>query len=202
MNDVTPLLRRTPRTLRASLMVLPMACVVIAGCSGGSASTPPKAQGEPPATATATASPTPATATSGPGDATPAASAPPCYDSCGKVEPVLFNVNSNIASDDYTGIRPTMMDLSVDNPGSGVVIDLTWSSWPSAPNGNVPASATASATGKLKSDGQTVTITLSHPIVGDPTIWGTLTLQIPGQHPAVFQYGGLWAGTASGGQTF
>lgn len=71
----------------------------------------------------------------------------------------------------------------------------------SATNGNVPASATATGTGKVSSNGtvQTVTITLSSPVVGDPTLWGTLTEQIPGQHPAVYHYNGMWAVSASGG---
>lgn len=197
MNHVTPLLGRVPRTLRGSVMLLPLACVVIAGCSGSSSSAPPKTQ--PPA-----ASPTQST-DAGPAPTQAAAkaspSAPACYDTCGKTEPVIFFINSTISADNYDGVRPSTIDLSVDTPNSNVVSGLSWSSWASGTNGQVPAGATAKGTGKLTSNGSaTVTITLSDPINGDPTLWGTLTEQIPGKQPAVYHYNGMWATSASGGQ--
>jgi hypothetical protein len=189
--------RRRPRTLWASLMVLPVACAVIAGCSGGSGRTPPRAQGQPSATATASSAPATSQAPTQ-AAASAAASPPPCYDSCGKAEPVIFYVST----DNYNGVRPATIDLSVDTPDSNVVYDLTWSSWASGPNGQVPASATATGTGKVKTATgtvATVTITLSNPQNGDPSLWQTLTEQIAGQQKAVYQVNGMWATSASGG---
>jgi hypothetical protein len=202
MNDARPLTRR------AYLIVLPVFCVLMTACSGAASSTPPaaKASSAPPAAAagpsatTAAPANAPTVAVTSPGvPLTP----PSCYDSCGQTEPVLFYVPDATSAYAYEGIRPTTIDLSVEsNSEYNVAEDLTWSSWPSAANGDVGASVTATATGRIKSTGKTVTITLSDPIVGDPTIWGTITEQVQGQQQAVYQENGLFAVTASGGQTF
>lgn len=204
MNNARPLARC------AYLIVLPAACVLMTACSGGSSSTPPaaKASSTPTATAAATPAATAAataapTTGAGSGPATPHPSAPACYDACNHNEPVLLFIPTHSAANNYgyTVVRPTTIDLSVDTPGSNVAEDLTWSSWPSGPNGVVPASATATATGTIKTTGQAVTITLSDPQNGDPSIWQVLTEQVQGQHAGVYHYNGLWAGSASGGQT-
>jgi hypothetical protein len=176
------------RTRWAYLPGLLAAGVFMAGCSGSSPGTPPGAQAR---------SGTPAAPAAAPG-ATPTE----CADACGKVEPVLLNVSSDNGSFWWTGIRPATINLSVDELDSDVVYDLSWSSWPSGPGGVVPARSTARAAGKVKVSSTTepVTITLSDPGNGDPSLWQTLTEQIRGQQPAVYHYGGVWADSVTGGQ--
>lgn len=178
MNAARPLARC------AYLTVLPVACVLMTGCSGGASSTPPAAKASSTPTATAAA---------------PSPSPSVDCDTCGQTEPVLLLINSNIAANNYDGSEPTTIDLSVDTPGSGVVRNLTWSSWPSGPDGIVAASAAVTGTGTIKGTATSVTITLSDPSNGEPSYWQTLTEQIQGQQPAVFHYSGLWAVSASGG---
>jgi len=188
MNDSRPLARC------AYLIVLPVACVLMTACSGGASSAPPAAKASSTPTATAAATSSAAAAPSG-GTTSPSGDC----DTCGQTEPVLLLINSSIAANNYDGSEPTMIDLSVDTPDSDVAQNLTWSSWPSGPNGTVAASATAIGTGTIKGSATSVTITLSDPSNGDPSFWQTLTEQVQGQGHSVFHYNGLWATSASGG---
>lgn len=206
MNDARPLTRC------AYLIALPVACVLMTACSGGASSAPPAAKASSTPTPTAAAAPSTAAASTAPVSGVPAPTAavtspgapltaPSCYDACGQVEPVLFYVPDATSAYAYEGVRPTTIDLSVESDSEyNVAEDLTWSSWPSAANGDVASSVTATATGRIKSTGKAVTITLSDPIVGDPTIWGTITEQVKGQQSAVYQEDSVFAVTASGGQ--
>jgi hypothetical protein len=179
--------RRVHRALRASLMALPVACLAIAGCSGGSST--PKAQGPPSVAATTSPTATPA--------ATPTSTnSIPC-DSCGQTEPVFFVAGS------YTGTRPA--EITID----GIVCSgLTWSSWPSGPNGSIPSGSTVEGTGTTDIDGSSVpvTITLGDPVAGTPSSWQSLDLHISGQAAEPYQLSstGVWkfAGpnSASGGE--
>jgi hypothetical protein len=206
---LTPVRRRpmnddkTRRRLRRAHLTaaLPLACLALAACSSSAPTTPPARASSGSAAATpssSAAAPTPAAAPA-PAGSKAAAPAPSCYDTCGQVVPVLFYTPNNDYADAYNGFKPSAIDLTVDGtPGTAVADNLTWSSWPSAPNGDVAASVTATATGTWKGTGQPLTITLSNPIIGDPTIWGTLTVK-SSQGQSTYQYNGLWPVTASGG---
>jgi hypothetical protein len=169
-------------------MLVPVACVVIAGCSGGSSGGQPKAQGQPAVSAPGTASPAPASAATG-----PAASPSGCADACGQTEPVFLIAGS------YTGSRPTGITFN-----GTAVYDLTWSSWPSGPNGAVPGNAVAQGAGKTDVHGSpvTVTIQLQTPDAGDPASWQEIVVQISGQQVQDYRQSqtGNWTYVAGGDQ--
>jgi hypothetical protein len=69
--------------------------------------------------------------------------------------PLLFYVPDATPSYAYEGVRPTTINLSVETDDTGINIaeDLSWSSWPSAANGDVASSVTATAAGRTGRDG-------------------------------------------------
>jgi hypothetical protein len=117
-------------------------------------------------------------------------------------KPVIFNVDSVNGAFFYNGIRPSSIDLTLEDqsPGSNVAAGLMWTSWPAGPGGIVAASATVTGAGKIKTTAQPVTVTLSDPSNGKPSFWQTLTERVHGQQPTVYHFYGKWALKASGGQ--
>jgi hypothetical protein len=108
-------------------------------------------------------------------------------DSCGKAEPVIFTAGS------YSGTDPSAIYYSGDS--GNIVTGINWSTW-----GN----QTAIGYGTLGVDNCNpncaqgtvtdvpATITLSNPIQGTPTIWGSMTESYEGQN-ASYAYPGTWA---------
>jgi hypothetical protein len=151
----------------------------------------------------------PASSTLPPSAAAPTAG-PSCMDSCGEVEPVIFTAG------DYSGTDPTSIAFSAD--GGNIAYDLSWGPWPTGVDGNVSASATVTGSGTVNIQGcvpacydgsetpEPVTIVLSDPIIGDPTVWGQMTETIAGQNMntmggegsnGVYTYPNSWALGAS-----
>jgi hypothetical protein len=131
-----------------------------------------------------------------PSAATAAPAPPGCADACGQAEPVILTVGA------YSGTEPREIAFSAD--GGNVATGLVWSSWPSGPDGAVPAGATATATGTVGVSScvpscaqgsvtpEPVTITLSDPISGTPSTWGQITEQIAGQSAGSYTYPQPW----------
>jgi len=101
-------------------------------------------------------------------------------------EPVIFTAGS------YSGTEPSTIDYSGD--GGNIATNLQWSSW---------GSVTAIGYGRVGLNNCTpdcangtvtyvpVTVTLSNPIQGDPTIWGSMTEQYS-VYDASYSYPGTW----------
>lgn len=116
-------------------------------------------------------------------EATPAPSASPlpCMDNCGQAEPVILTWQ-----DESSQIRPAMIGIGADNVAYGI----TWQSWPSCATNCTGLTAVGNGTTNLDTctpqsacagNPAPVTVTLSDPIAGSPSIWGALTETIDGQ---------------------